>query len=87
MHSVRAVYQDGQLRLLEPLDLREGQEVHVQIVESAPNFRDLIADLLIQFDETENPIEWDDDSAQQALDPLLHGLPSLSEIIIEDRNR
>jgi len=35
--SVRAVYQDGQLRLLDPVDLADGQIVHVTIgAESKP---------------------------------------------------
>lgn len=30
--SIRAVYHDGQLRLLDPVDLAEGQEIQVMIV-------------------------------------------------------
>ena len=43
--SVRAVYQDGQLRLLEPVDLANGQIVNVTIgMESEPPV--LTADLV-----------------------------------------
>jgi predicted DNA-binding antitoxin AbrB/MazE fold protein len=31
--SARAIYESGSLRLLEKLDLQEGQEVHITIVE------------------------------------------------------
>ena len=32
MVSIRAIYEDGKLRLLDPIDLREGQEVSITIV-------------------------------------------------------
>jgi predicted DNA-binding antitoxin AbrB/MazE fold protein len=37
MVSIRAIYQNGQLRLLDPIDLQEGEEVSVQITKQ-PHF-------------------------------------------------
>jgi predicted DNA-binding antitoxin AbrB/MazE fold protein len=34
--NVWAIYEDGKLRLLEPVDLREGQRVRIQVVEIEP---------------------------------------------------
>lgn len=86
MVSVRAVYHNGQLRLLEPLDLQEGQEVQIQIIQQPGRLADAMADLLVRFDEdsVESAL-FDEDSTQSQLDAALKGKRPLSEIIIEER--
>jgi predicted DNA-binding antitoxin AbrB/MazE fold protein len=42
--SVRAIYEDGVLRLLEPINLAEGQTVNVTI-ETMPDFSEIDAKL------------------------------------------
>jgi predicted DNA-binding antitoxin AbrB/MazE fold protein len=89
MVSVRAVYHEGQLRLLEPVNLQEGQEVQLQIVEvDEIPLRELIGDILappFKIDEADEIDEIDEKAIQQQLDEALTGLRPLSEIIIEDR--
>ncbi|MCB9456174.1 MAG: antitoxin family protein, partial [Anaerolineaceae bacterium] len=46
MVSVRAVYHNGQLHLLDPVDLNDGEEILLQIVPKRPSVRELIGDML-----------------------------------------
>jgi predicted DNA-binding antitoxin AbrB/MazE fold protein len=83
MVSIRAVYRDGQLRLLDPVELQEGEEVQIQIVRPAVRLVDAAADMLVTFDEVVEDI--DEAALQSQLDAALRGKRPLSEIIIEER--
>lgn len=84
MVLVRAVYHDGKLQLLDDVQLVEGQEVQLQIVEQQTPLRDLIGDMLTSFDDSEtSPI--DEEALMQDLDKALLGKRPLSEIILEER--
>lgn len=84
MVSVRAIYQDGKLQLLDPVDLIEGQEVQLQIVPATRPITDLVRDLLVSFDDTSETAS-DDDALLSEIEQQLRGQRPLSEIIIEDR--
>lgn len=87
MVSVRAIYHEGQLRLLDPINLREGQEVHIQIVEETLRLTDVISDLLMPADERpESTGVYDEIGVQTQLDAALRDLLPLSEIILEERH-
>ncbi len=87
MVSIRAIYHDGQLRLLDPINLREGQEIQIHIVEQPDSLTQAIADLLISVGEREAEIAgYDESAAQQRLDVALSGQRPLSEIILEERH-
>lgn len=84
MVSVRAIYHQGQLRLLDPVNLSEGQQVQLQIVETNTSLKLLIADLLTPFEAQETVI--DEETLMQTLDQQLAGKRPLSEIILEERD-
>jgi len=83
---VRAIYQDGNLRLLEPVDLQNGQQVEILIQVDPPDdiIRAALGDLVRWPDPTDNrdaEVEAEADNIARAFSI---GRP-LSEIIIEDR--
>lgn len=83
MVVVRAVYRDGKFQPLEVVDLQDGQEVQLQIVEKPASTRELISDLLTEFHVEDTIL--DEASIMQDLDNALSGKRPLSEIIIEER--
>lgn len=84
MVSIRAVYRQGQLHLLDPVNLEDGQQVHLQIIETPETpLHVLIADMLTTFEATEGDV--DEAALLQELDHHLAGKRPLSEIILEDR--
>lgn len=84
---IRAIYEHGMLRPLDPLELKEGQEVQVQIQRS-PTREELkaaLADMDIRWaDPTWDEDAWVEDMAEELAVELSKGR-SLSEIIIEER--
>ena len=88
MAAIRAVYHNGQLKLLDPVDLVEGQEVQLQILESQKSLQELIGDMLVHFGEDEiklNENDIDEEAILAQLAEVMKGKRPLSEIIIEDR--
>lgn len=83
MVIVRAVYQDGKFQPLDTIDLQEGQEVQLQIVEKPTPISELIGDMLTHFEYESSDI--DEDAILQELDRALAGKRPLSEIIMEER--
>jgi predicted DNA-binding antitoxin AbrB/MazE fold protein len=86
---IRAVYENGHLRPLEPLNLREGEQVNLR-VETEPDMaqiREALADMNIQWADPTNDLHaWVEEEAE-AIDLALQGDPPLSQFIIEDRWR
>jgi predicted DNA-binding antitoxin AbrB/MazE fold protein len=88
--TIRAVYSDGQLKPLEPVELAEGQEVHLTILSEKERVRAALGDLLVDapspntetFDELS---DLDDESLLKLIDEGFKGVPPLSEAIIEER--
>jgi predicted DNA-binding antitoxin AbrB/MazE fold protein len=83
MVVVRAVYQDGKFQPLDRVDLQEGQEVQLQIVEKPASIQEMIGDMLTHFEHDKS--EFDENAILQELDRALAGKRPLSEIIIEER--
>ena len=83
MPSVRAICRNGQFRLLDPVDLPEGQEVQLQILETPISVQDPIGDVLARFEEDDADI--DEDVILHDIEQSLAGKRPLSEIIIEAR--
>lgn len=90
--SIRAVYTDGQLRPLEPLNLAEGETVDITIVSPAQPLTAEIADarlcvagLLMQFEPTEGLEELPPDELER-IGRLFVGARPSHELIDEDRN-
>ncbi len=84
MVSVRAVYEQGHLRLLDPVDLKEGQEIHVTIMSDRERVRAALGDLLVETPITSDE-DFDEEQLMQEIEEAFRGLPPLSEIIIQER--
>jgi predicted DNA-binding antitoxin AbrB/MazE fold protein len=86
MVAVRAVYENGHLRLLDPVELAEGQQVMVQI--DPTDEREILKAILSDMVRWSNPDDdtdaWVEDMAEE-IDKGLQGEPPLSQIIIDDR--
>jgi predicted DNA-binding antitoxin AbrB/MazE fold protein len=83
--SIRAIYRDGMMRLLDPVELKDGQEVSL-IVMPSENERALVAlaDLLVDPD-TLPEVEGDADELMRLVAEAWRGQPPLSDLIIEER--
>lgn len=83
-HPVRAIYSEGQLRLLEPVELSEGQEIQVMILSDDERVRAALGDLLVEFPEdTEESI--DEEALLREIAEGFRNRPSVAEIIIQER--
>ena len=85
MVLIRAVYKNGQLQPLDPVELAEGQEVRLQIIDERHRVVDALSDLLVR-DEGGGveADDFDEDALQKQLDTVLKGV-TLSDLIIEER--
>jgi predicted DNA-binding antitoxin AbrB/MazE fold protein len=82
--AVRAVYEQGWLRLLDPVNLIEGQEIHVMLVSERERARAVLDDLLVQY-EAEPVEEIDETKLLVEIDATMQGQPPISDAIIEER--
>jgi predicted DNA-binding antitoxin AbrB/MazE fold protein len=84
--TVRAVYERGQLRLLEKVALVEGQEVNVAILSDHDLIRAALGDLLVK--PPRRAVENDDideEALWREIEAEITDNPQLSEAIIEER--
>jgi predicted DNA-binding antitoxin AbrB/MazE fold protein len=82
---IRAVYEHGRLRLLDPVNLAEGQQIRVAIHADREQVRMALTDMLAPV----TPV-LDDDVDEAAIAAMIdeelgHGNVSLSDAIIEER--
>lgn len=84
MASIRAVYRNGQLQLLDPVELAEGQEVQLHILDEPNRVRDALSDLLVQVRFEDDDETLDEVALQQEIDRASQGV-TLSDVIIEER--
>jgi predicted DNA-binding antitoxin AbrB/MazE fold protein len=85
-HPVRAVYEGGHLRLLDPVELAEGQEIQLMILSERERARAVLADLLVSHDVSSEQDELTDEVALlAAIDADTRGKPAVSDAIIEER--
>ena len=82
---VRAIYSEGQLQLLDPVDLTEGQEIALTILSDAERVRIALGDLRAA---TASITRDDVDEAALAreVEDGFRGQPPLSEAIIQERH-
>ncbi|MFN8538742.1 MAG: antitoxin family protein [Thermomicrobiales bacterium] len=83
--TVRAIYEQGQLRLLEDVALSEGQEVNISILSDRDLVRAALGDLVVKFPEEENDDAIDEEALLREIEAELTGDLRLSEAIIEER--
>ena len=82
--SIRAVYENGLLRPLDPISLMDGQHIQLMILSEQEQTRAALADLVVQFDA--QPLEDIDEAVLQAeIDASITGNPAVSDAIIEER--
>ncbi|MBI5957235.1 MAG: antitoxin family protein [Chloroflexi bacterium] len=82
---IRAVYSDGQLRLLDPVALSEGQEIQLVILSDADRVIAALGDLLVEIpDLTDENLN--EEALAHEVENGFRGQRPLSEIIIEDRH-
>ena len=81
--SIRAVYKDGQLRLLDPVQLSEGEEVQLMIFSDEELVFAALDDLLVTSPSTADEAI-DEDALSREVEEGFRG-QSLSDAIIEER--
>ena len=85
MVSIRAVYRNGQFQLLDPVNLPEGQEVRLQILDEQSRVREALSDILVRSDKDESHVQdFDEVALQREIDAITDGV-TLSDLIIEER--
>ena len=82
--AVRAVYEQGWLRLLDPVNLIEGQEVHVMLLSERERASAALDYLLVQY-YLEPLNEIDEAKLLAEIDAAMEGKPPISDAIIEER--
>jgi predicted DNA-binding antitoxin AbrB/MazE fold protein len=82
---IRAVYEHGQLRPLDPLALTDGQEIRLTILSEQEQVRSALAEMLAPVDA--EPAEDMDDAALVAtIDAVLQGTSPVSEVLLTERH-
>ena len=82
--AVRAVYEDGRLRVLDPVDLAEGEQVQLMILTDKERARAALGDLVVE------PEPATDEGVDEAvllaeIDAALQGRVSVSDVIVQER--
>jgi predicted DNA-binding antitoxin AbrB/MazE fold protein len=81
--AIRAIYTDGQLHLLDPIELTEGQQVQLVILSDRERILAALGDLLAHI-----PNSTDDDVDETTLlneiEADLRGKPTISDAIIQE---
>jgi predicted DNA-binding antitoxin AbrB/MazE fold protein len=82
--AVRAVYEDGRLRVLDPVDLTEGEQVQLMIIDEQGRTRLALGDLLVE-NKPDIGDAVDEAALQAEIDAALHGEVSVSDAIVQER--
>jgi predicted DNA-binding antitoxin AbrB/MazE fold protein len=82
--TIRAVYNDGNLRLLDEVQLAEGQEVHLVILSDRERVGAALGDLLMKWPDP-GDVDIDEAALLKELADAFRGLPPLSKEIIAER--
>jgi predicted DNA-binding antitoxin AbrB/MazE fold protein len=84
-NTVRAIYENGHLILLSPLNLGEGEEVDVTVQTAREKRRTLLSDILVSSEDLRGGYNPTSLPARGAFDDEASQGKPLSEIIIEER--
>lgn len=82
--TVRAIYRDGHLDLLEPVDLVEGQSVEIIIQSERDRLRAALGDLLVEPTSTTTYTDEEIEDMEREVEEGFRGV-TLSDVIIEER--
>lgn len=81
---IRAVYKGGQLWLLDPVHLTEGQEIRVMILSEEDRVRAALGDLVVPL-STPAAEDVDEEALAREVEAGFRGQPPLSDTILEER--
>ena len=81
---IRAVYDNGSLRLLDEVELAHGQEVHLRILSEKDRVEAALGDLLMKWPDP-GDVDIDEAALLEEVAEAFRGLPPLSEEIIAER--
>jgi predicted DNA-binding antitoxin AbrB/MazE fold protein len=79
--ALRAIYNKGQLQLLDAVKLVDGQEIQLFILSDTEVFRSILGDLLLEHEAVDND-ELDEAALLQEIETGFAGQPSLSKNLI-----
>lgn len=84
--AIRAIYEDGHLRLLDPVELAEGMEVTITILSERDTIIAALGDLIVPTQAAADE-DFDEEAAMQLIHDELRaaGRPSISDYIIQER--
>jgi predicted DNA-binding antitoxin AbrB/MazE fold protein len=83
--AIRAVYEGGQLRLLDPVTLVEGEQVAIMILDARKAALAALGDLVVQPPTSVEDDDLDEEALLREIENALQGKKPLSETIIEER--
>jgi len=81
---IRAIYEQGQLRPLDPLTLSDGQEIRLAVLSEREQAQSALADILPPIDVEQTP-EVDETAMLTTIDAAMRGAPSVSEALLDER--
>ena len=82
---IRAVYEHGQLRPLDPLALTDGQEIRLAILSEHEQVQSALADILAAVN-TEPADEMDEAALVATIDAALQDTSPVSEVLLTERH-
>ncbi|GAC1405319.1 MAG: hypothetical protein NVSMB65_21000 [Chloroflexota bacterium] len=82
--AVRAVYEEGRLRGLDPVNLAEGEQVQLMILSDKERARAALGDLLVLSKPDTDEVV-DETELLAEIDAALQGRVSVSDAIIQER--
>ncbi|MBZ0282866.1 MAG: antitoxin family protein [Anaerolineae bacterium] len=83
VQAVRAIYEHGSLRLLDSVELTEGEQVSITIVSERDAIRAALTDLLVSSDDADEDLN--EEVLMQEIEQAFQGHPPLSETILQER--
>jgi predicted DNA-binding antitoxin AbrB/MazE fold protein len=81
---IRAVYSEGHLRLLDPVNLSEGEEIQFMILSDEARVLAALGDLLVEIPAPASE-NLDEEELAREIEEGFRGQPPLSDTIIEER--
>jgi len=82
--AIRAVYSEGQLRLLDPVNLAEGQEIELMILSDEERVIAALGDLLVEIPGLTGE-SINEEALAHEVEEGFRGQRPLSETIMEER--
>jgi predicted DNA-binding antitoxin AbrB/MazE fold protein len=83
--AIRAIYEGGQLRLLDPVTLAEGEQVAIMILNENDAVLAALGDLVVPPSHDFDDEDVDEAALLREIENVLEGKKPLSETIIEER--